>query len=98
MVEAPAQTLINLIRDYFPEVDANEAGYILWNETAYPFVDADHIALQLAQLKCREHFLCGGPFWTNDQEMEIARREGKIPTWIESEKRWSDQSKVSVQP
>jgi len=70
--QQPSKTWLDLVREYFPDAPEDLADYILWNETAFPCCGADHIALQLARLKCREEFLCGGPFWTFEQEMEMA--------------------------
>lgn len=59
-----------LVQQYFPDADESLAGFLLWNETAFPLCSPDHARLQLAQHKCTMEFLCGGPYLTGQQELD----------------------------
>lgn len=38
-----------LVREYFPGVNDDEAGFILWNRTAFPCAPLDYLRDQLAR-------------------------------------------------
>ncbi len=69
-------TIEELAREYFPHAPETWLGYVMWNETAFPFGEINLWRLQLAQLKCTMEFLCGGPFPDSEEEM---RRAAAIP-------------------
>ena len=68
-------TYLELVRQFFPDADDDEADNILWNETAFPACGVDHMRLQLAQHKCTMEFLCGGPFLTGEEEIAAFLQE-----------------------
>lgn len=45
-------TLYDLVREYFPDASDDECGFILWNKTAFPFVEVDHLREQLSARWC----------------------------------------------
>lgn len=70
-----------LVSEYFPEVTENEAGYILWNQTAFPFGNLNYIREQLARLKDLRTRFPTAPLC--EQCNEIALRESLcIPCYL----------------
>lgn len=47
------KTFQDIVKPVFPEADEDEAGYLVWNHTAYPFMGNDwrHYRKQLIALK-----------------------------------------------
>ena len=41
-------TMLDLVREYLPDVSENDADYILWNHTSYPFGGEAEIRRHLA--------------------------------------------------
>ena len=44
-------TGIELVQTYFPDTNEDTAGYILWNQTSFPFGDREYIEGCLKTLK-----------------------------------------------
>lgn len=44
----------DVVREVFPEASDAQAEYLLWERTAFPFADVDHVRQQL--LEDREHY------------------------------------------
>lgn len=44
-------TWIELVRKYFTDATDEEADYILWEKTAFPFASAEHIEKQIAKFR-----------------------------------------------
>jgi len=42
---------LELVRKYFPDATDDEADYILWEFTAFPFAPAEHIEKQIAKYR-----------------------------------------------
>lgn len=68
---------IDIVRQYFPDATEDDADYILWNQTCFPFIvssdvdeSIDHWKLQIAKYKCTVELLCGGPFRTGEEMQE----------------------------
>lgn len=46
-------TWLDLVRQELGQINGEEAEYILWEETAFPFLGADGIRQQLREFKAR---------------------------------------------
>jgi hypothetical protein len=44
-------TWLDLVRKYFPDATDEEADYILWGQTAFPFAGGKHIEMQIKKYR-----------------------------------------------
>lgn len=44
-------TVMQLVKEYFPEADEKECEYILWEKTAFPLVSVETLCKQLQEYK-----------------------------------------------
>lgn len=51
MKEEKGKTWMDLAREIFPDATEDHLDFILWNHTAFPFADVDHIRRQLIDYK-----------------------------------------------
>lgn len=45
------ETILDLVREYFPDASEDEADFILWERTAFPMNSVDGLRTQLAEFK-----------------------------------------------
>ncbi len=70
------RTCVDSVEKYFPGVSVKEMNDLLWNATAYPCVEGEHVAKQLAELR--------------DQIDALKDRPGFYPRFDASGLPWSD--------
>lgn len=70
-----------LIAEYFPGVTDDEADYILWNQTAFPFGNLNYIREQLARLKDLRARFPSAPLCETCNEIAL-REQWCIPCWL----------------
>lgn len=51
MKEEKGKTWMDLAREVFPDATEEYLDFVLWNHTAFPFADADHVKKQLIDYK-----------------------------------------------
>jgi hypothetical protein len=47
-------TWVDLVREYFPDIAAEDAEYLLWEKTCFPLGSLEQVKQQLAELKERK--------------------------------------------